>query len=476
VRRLAVACLLLAGAGFAAAADTAGGDPPLPRTAVVSPPPSHRADPSLRTYVARVGPFEIGGYGVIKRDDRVTAPPEAGSIVAMDARIVDARGAAVAQNVVMLHHFLMTNGGRDGRRHDSVCPHRPVNERFYGTSEELRAMTFPRGYGYPTDPLDRWRMIWMVMNHRHADREIYIEYRVTVDPRPLTPVTPLWMSVLPCGPDSQYSVAGAGSGAQRRPQRYVLPVGGRIVAIGGHLHGGGLGLRVGQPRCGDRELATARPTYAPADDPLYQVKPLLHEPDPKSMSWWQSAGGWPVVRGEPLKITALYDAKHPHMRVMGIAHVYVAVDPAANRNCASPPADTETLGPEFGGGRRLPPQVRLTLARVGANGLAHELERPRGATRVAGSKALVAVHLQAFAPANLSIAAGGVVRWAFRDHEQHDVTVVTGPRGFAAEYSRRGADYRRRFTVPGRYELYCSLHPTRMSQIVEVRPRRSQRS
>ena len=466
---LVAACGL--GASLAGAKEPVG-IAALARSAVVAPPPSHHADPALQTHVVRAGPFDIGGYGVVKRADRVTAPPVAGSIVGMDVRLVDGRGEAVPQHVLMLHHFLMTNGGADDRRRDGSCPERPVHERFYGTSEELRPLTLPRGYGYPTTPRDRWRMIWMVMNHRAEPRRVYVEYRVTVDPRPLTPVTPYWLSVLPCVSDAQYSVQGAGKGLHRRMSRFELPAGGRIVAIGGHLHGGGVGLRVGQPRCGDRVLAVSRPAYAPANDPLYAVRPLLHEPDPKDMSWWQSAQGWPVVRGEPLKVTAIYDSTRPHMRVMGIAHVYVAADPGAATNCAAPPADAVELGAPFAGGRAWPPQVRLTLARRGSDGRAREIARPLGSVRVTERGANVAVRRTAFEPANLSIAAGSVVRWGFHDRIQHDVTVVSAPRGFAAPYSVRGDRYRRRFDVPGEYRLYCSLHPTDMAQVIRVRPRR----
>ena len=55
----------------------------------MAPPPSHRADPALQTHVVRAGPFHVDGYGVLKRADRVTAPPVAGSIVGMDVDIVD---------------------------------------------------------------------------------------------------------------------------------------------------------------------------------------------------------------------------------------------------------------------------------------------------------------------------------------------------------------------------------------------------
>lgn len=282
---------------------------------------------------------------------------------------------------------------------------------------------------------------------------------------------PYWLSVVPCVSDQQYTVPGSGEPVQARTTQLTLPAGGRIVAIGGHMHGVAIGLKLSQPRCGDRELTTSWPMYASEGDPLYAVKPLLHEPDPKSISWWQSERGWPVIAGERMNLSALYDDTRPHMRVMGIAHVYVATDPAAPTSCAPPPADAEVLGASFAGGRPLPPVGGLTLARRGSDGKAHEVSRPPGKTRVAGSRARVSVRRFAFSPANLSIAAGGVVRWSFEDKAQHDVTTVTAPFGFAAPYSRRGASYRERFDVPGEYRLYCSLHPTVMSQVVRVRPR-----
>ncbi|HYN52917.1 MAG TPA: hypothetical protein VES62_18500, partial [Thermoleophilaceae bacterium] len=137
------------------------------------PPPEHRADPSLTTYVFRVGPFDIGGYQTVRRNDIVTPPPVAGSIVGMDVRMVDVSGVEVPQSELMMHHNVFTNGGPDDTRKDGACPHRDVRERFYGTSEELRALTLPRGYGYPTAPQDQWKMIWMVMNHRHERRQAY---------------------------------------------------------------------------------------------------------------------------------------------------------------------------------------------------------------------------------------------------------------------------------------------------------------
>jgi hypothetical protein len=446
----------------------------LPREAVVSPPPpEHRADRGLETYLYRVGPYALGPYDVLRRTDAVKPPPVAGSIVGMDVRVLDPAGHPIPQYVTMLHHLVFTNGGPDGRRRDGACPGRPVNERFFGTSEELRPMTLPPGYGYPTAPSDRWKMIWMLMNHRAQPREAYIEYRVTVDPSPgLTPVKPYWLSVVPCVSDPQYTVPGGlrRGASQSRSTVFRMPVSGRIVAVGGHLHGGGRRLVLSQPGCGNRPLFVSKPTYAPPGDPLYRVEPLLHEPDPKDMSWFQSRTGWAVRQGDPLRVSAEYGGHRPHMRVMGIAHVYVAPDPEPRPPCAPSPTDAQMLGPDFAG-RPSPPGVNITLAGYDGRGVAHPIGGPRGRFRRLRGSARVLVRSFSFAPPNLSIPRGASVRWTFKSAVQHDATLARGPRGFAAPYSRRGDSFRRRFEVPGEYRIYCSLHPVYMSQVVRVRRR-----
>jgi plastocyanin len=442
--------------------------------AVTVPPPEHRASPGLKTYVFRFGPYRIGPYQVVRGKDDVSPPPVRGAVVAMDARVVTRAGAIVPQWQLMLHHIVFGDGGPHGARRDGACPQRPGFERFFGTSEELRPMTLPPGYAYRYDRRDRWRAVWMLMNHTSRDRAAVIEYRVTVDPaRTITPVKPYWLSVLSCahGADPQYSVAGGGApgSVDDRARVWTLPAGGRIVAFGGHLHGGGEALTVSEPQCAGRTIFRAQPLYAPADDPLYAVRPLLHEPDPKNVSWLQSATGWPVARGTRLRVTATYDAQRPHMRVMGIAHVYVARGrrPPASP-CGPPPADAETLGAPFAG-RTPAPAVDLTLATLGPGGIADPIARPPGAVRSVAGDARVDVRSFAFSAPNLSIARGHTITWRFRGPTPHDATLASGPQGFGSPQTDGGSTWSFRFSRAGEYRIYCSLHPVYMSQYVLVR-------
>ena len=51
----------------------------------------------------------------------------------------------------------------------------------------------------------------------------------------------------------------------------------------------------------------------------------------------------------------------------------------------------------------------------------------------------------------------------------HNVTLADGPRGFSSEHLSDGRTCRKRLTVPGRYKLFCGLHPVSMTQTVRVR-------
>lgn len=173
-------------------------------------PPAH--SPAARTFTYAFGPIAVGPYQALRRSNAVRTPSLSGAVVRMSARVVDSRGRAIPQSQVMLHHLVFFDGGRPGAsRHDNTCGTRRTPQRFFGTSEELRDLTLPAGYGYRVDGRDRWTSSWMVMNHTPAARRAWIRYRVTIDPsRRVEPVDPYWVSVAPCGADPQYSVRGGG--------------------------------------------------------------------------------------------------------------------------------------------------------------------------------------------------------------------------------------------------------------------------
>jgi plastocyanin len=247
-----------------------------------------------------------------------------------------------------------------------------------------------------------------------------------------------------------------------------VPAGGRIVAVGGHLHGGSQSISLTQSRCGGRTLVTSRPTYGQPDNPVYQVKPLLHEPDPLNLSWWQSASGIPVRKGEVLRVSSRYRNDYPYMRVMGIVHVYIAHGKAPGSDaCGALPSDAQTLGANFVG-RSAPPHMELTLAEMGGDGYAHPWDGPPPPTRSFAGDANIKESGYRFSPGNLSIPAGRSLVWRFGDKDLHDATLAVGPRGFSSP-PMWGGKFKQRFNLPGTYRIYCSLHPIEMQQVVTVR-------
>ena len=49
------------------------------------------------------------------------------------------------------------------------------------------------------------------------------------------------------------------------------------------------------------------------------------------------------------------------------------------------------------------------------------------------------------------------------------MTLVSGPVGFSSPWTTSGGTFSHTFTRPGTYKLFCSLHPARMTEIIQVR-------
>ena len=189
------------------------------------------------------------------------------------------------------------------------------------------------------------------------------------------------------------------------------------------------------------------------------------------MSVATSATGWPVSRGDRLKVTSRYANTSPHSAVMGIMHLYIAHGRGRPESCPPLPADVQARRLAFLGapGRAEPPLEQPELSALDADGIARPITDLTGAIAVRAGDAAVKVRNAAFRPRRLSVPSGAVVRWRFADPVQHDVTLASGPRGFASAYTVKGT-YRKRLTAPGLYRVFCSLHPVTMSQTIEVRP------
>jgi hypothetical protein len=242
-----------------------------------------------RTETFRVGPVTVGGYQVLQEQALAGLPkPSSDSfITAMKVDVVDKDGTPVSIRRLMLHHIVFLNlGTQVGEKQDPTCSRitaldsrtqiPALAERFYAAGEERAELELPPGYGYRSKGADKWLMSYMLMNHRAEADSAYIQYTVTTDDDPgLTPADPYWLDVKNCWSDPVYDVPGGGKPGSTdvKTMTWTPPTGGRIVAGGGHVHGGGKALTLSQPSCGDRKLFSSTPKWGLKSHPFYNVKP-----------------------------------------------------------------------------------------------------------------------------------------------------------------------------------------------------------
>jgi plastocyanin len=422
----------------------------------------------------------------------VDRPNVDGFITRMSANIVNPDGSPVPIQRLMLHHIVFfaigqpnptctgAFNGYDSRPYPGGNYAAPI----YGNGEERNELYLPPGYGVPISKvaddqptlLKQWAMVWMLMNHRGVADSARIRYTVTWDDSAnLTPVKGYWLDVRNCNADPVFSVPGGGAkgSTYRQTYDYTMPESGRIVAGGGHVHGGAKKLKVSEPDCNNRTVFQSKPAWGTRRNAFYHVRPILHEPGPISMSAMWSEKGYPVAKGERVRLTADYDDQLPHTRVMGISMIYVA--PGKVAKCGKPPGDIQHFQPAKLKGipyRKRTPRFTVPLTGLDANHQAHEIEQPPGARQTLANGSTISVGTNFFGPANAAVARGTTIKWKFNSSgydNLHNVTLASGPRGFASPNLNDGRTYRYTFRAPGKYKIFCALHPVDMQQTVIVK-------
>jgi hypothetical protein len=438
-----------------------------------------------QTYDCRYGPITVAPFQVLTREAEFNIPkPDVdGFVTNMETDVVDADGTPIPIQRLMLHHIVFANVGANfGEKRDRTCgafrswdsmtdiP--ALAERFYAAGEERAKLALPDGYGYPTASRDNWLVTYMFMNHRGVTDSAYIGYRVTVETRPdVTPVEPYWLDVENCKVDPVYDVPGGKRAGSRDTERMVwnVPKAGRLVAAGGHLHGGGQGLALVRPDCANSEVYTSRPVWGSPRHPFYKVRPVLHEPGPIHMTGFGSATGVPLAAGEKVVLESRYDAALPHTRVMGIMVVFLAPDESVTSNCAPRPDDFAEL--PVPAGRKKPPAFTVPI--VGRRGgRAVNIDAPPGRRVRLGRRGKIRVGDLFFKRPNVTVRAGSRLTWRFQGPTLHNVTLANGPRGFSSPNLSAGRTYSRKLSVPGMYQIFCGLHPVDMTATVKVTRKR----
>lgn len=422
-------------------------------------------------------PVTVQGYQVKQEMTLAEHPKVDGFITGMSTDVVDEDGKSVPIDRIMLHHIVFSKFGDANPQcdefrafdYDQKLP--GLARPFYGAGEERNVLDLPPGYGLPTAASDRWINTWMLMNHKRKKDSVFIEWKVTYDTDPnIKPVNPYWLDVVNCNADPIYNVPGGGKPGSTHSRSYdfEMPESGHIVAAGGHVHGGGKNLEISQPGCGDRRLMRMDPAWGTADHPFYNVRPVLHEPGPIAVSAYFTSQGFPIAKGETLRLTSNYDNELPHTRVMGISLVYVAPSSEPVNPCAQLPSDVQrvqTTQPF----RTKPPRFTVPIVGIGPNGNARDIKRPPGRTVRLKSGAKIGVRDYYFTRPNVKVKRGAKLNWRFRSKaDVHNVTLASGPRGFGSP-NRKSGRFSYRFRKKGKYRIFCALHPVAMTETVTVK-------
>ena len=446
------------------------------------------AAPQTKTF--RTGPIKVDSYQVKQSDldIKIPTPGVNGYITGMDVEVVDRAGKPIPIDRLMLHHIVFSNlGPTIGSKRDGTCGSFTLlnsrstvpglAERFYAAGEERAKLLLPAGYGYKINAADKWGMTWMLMNHRKTADTAYIQYRVTYDTAPKTPVTPYWLDIENCKADPVFDIPGGKKrgATTRRSSVWNVPASGRIVAGGGHVHGGAkqLDLKRTGPDC---TLYSSKPTWGSARHPFYNVKPVLHEPGPINMSGFTSASGMPVRQGERLRLDADYDGELMHTRVMGIMVLFLAPGRGrAGHALVRRPRGHAQLDHARARAHQATPVHRAADRPRRRRQGARDRRARRARAGGCAAAAQIGVGDSFFTRPNVSVAAGSTLRWKFTGQLLHNVTVADGPRGFSSAHLDAGRTYQAKLRAPGTYKLFCALHPVQMTETIKVRSKRKRR-
>jgi hypothetical protein len=272
-----------------------------------------------------------------------------------------------------------------------------------------------------------------------------------------------------CNHGIGYGVAGGGApGAEdNHTFNWKLPVNGRIVAAGGHLHGGAKDMWMTQPRCQNRRIFDNTPAYAMPNHLVYRARPILHEPGPIDTRWFSSARGIDVRKGETLRLSATYDATMPHT-VMSIMHIYVAPPrKGSSQGCSALPARSQYRKP--GRFRFQPPLEKVPLNGIDKNGHTFVINNPGWPVKPLQDGAIIDIGANGYRPRAVEVPLGSSLTWRVKGATEHNVRFANGPRLITTVSLHNGETATRQFVRTGRYELFCSLHPVTMHQIVDVK-------
>ena len=152
--------------------------------------------------------------------------------------LVDRHGRAVPPHV--MHHMIMVNFSRRQLLYSAA-------ERLMGTGTETGEVTVPKTIGVPMKPGMQLGMYIAWHNDTGQDLEgVHLKLIMLWTPKNQNPqpvnALPIYMDVnLTVGGTNTFDVP---AGKSSKAYEFTLPVGGRLLGVGGHMHDYGSGVRL----------------------------------------------------------------------------------------------------------------------------------------------------------------------------------------------------------------------------------------
>jgi hypothetical protein len=144
------------------------------------------------------------------------------------------------------------------------------------------------------------------------ETDVFVRFDIEFTPADeaeLTEIIPVWLDVRNCS-SSEYNLdKGDGiDGVHEEVWDYEMPMSGQFLAFGGHLHDGGLKLRVDNATTGQK-MYVSRAGYVSGKRPDWDLS---------TMSAWWGYPGKTVSAGDTVRLRAFYDTSRDRVGVMGI--------------------------------------------------------------------------------------------------------------------------------------------------------------
>jgi plastocyanin len=437
-------------------------------------PAATAKEKTLTLYSPKINslPYVHDTHDVTLRADGVEAPAEPGYITSWkEMALVDSKNPKAKPlpiGKMMVHHFLYYAAGRVDQLPGTCWPgvgfiggrgeEHPFGRNLKGSSKAFRDR-----YGInnrtAAGKAPTWHLTAMVMNHYKRPKSFYVRTKITYTNEPRQSISPVII-----GKCSQiingmaYDVPGGGKRGSNFVDQsdWVAPFSGRLLMASNHQHGGGKYHTLSSLTCGRRLFKS--PVYHGTRKHIYNtIRPILHEPGPIATGAYGTAKGIPIVKGEVLRRVAVHDNRNLHVAAMGFWATYFVKDDNVKK-CGKLPKDITELNRPKKFDRT--PNHMLVVP---------QLTKPQGVfTAWDGNP--ITVGDDFFRPGKLVTNAGQPVTWRFSGRKGHTVTVANGPRGFSSIYwGRRYGRYTVTPKVRGTYKLTCLVHPTSMSQTLEVK-------